>query len=448
MSDTTFSAGTVITSDWLNDANTVVYKGVELSSKYGTVADGTTDNTTTVLDATNGGAKVIIVPPNTKYNRTTVIGSMPTDVVIFDLSAINDYDSVTETCKHIGIVSKDRAEDDTHWSVDSGHHAIVALNNYGTAGTTSADERKGSIIWNAGQFQNGATGKQGFRGGAIFQFSQETLSPFWSLALRSLAPWTAIDGEYEYWSNSETIPAAGVVRANSASQFYVSTAAIASGGSEPTHTSGTVANWTWIDTSDRTVFGIDQYGRFGIGPFGSYNETFNHKVAVTDPGGGTYTFHGKANQLNKSAQLVLTPTKGTTSVDYPYGDPSPQPFLRAEHGAGLQVLKSDASSVICSFTDSGLQHGIVGTYSTASTLASAATIAPVSPITFVSGTAAIATLTVPTAFTSTGGSLTLIPTGIFTTTTAGNIALASTAVVGKALTMFYDAGTSKWYPSY
>jgi len=441
MSDTTFSAGTVITSDWLNDVNTLAYKGVELSSKYGTVADGTTDNTTNVLAASNGGAKVVIIPPNTKYNRTTVIGSMPTDVVLFDLSAINDHDSVTETTKHIGIVSKDIAEDDTHWSIDSGHHAIIALNNFGTAGTTSADERKGSIIWNAGQFQNGVAGKQGFRGGSILQFTNDTGSDFWVLTMRSLAPWSALEGEYEYWSSTETIGAAGVVRANSASQFYVSTAAIASGGSEPVHTSGTVGSWTWIDTSDRTVFGVDQYGRWGVGPFGSYGDTFNHKVAVTDPGGGTYTFHGKANGVSKSSQLRLTPTNGS-SVE------TVQPFLRAEVGGGLQVMKSDASSVICSFTDSGLHHGIVGTYSTASTLASAATVAPVSPITFVSGTAAIATLTVPTAFTSTGGSLTLIPTGIFTTTTAGNIALASTAVVGKALTMFYDAGTSKWYPSY
>ena len=38
--------------------------------------------------------------------------------------------------------------------------------------------------------------------------------------------------------------------------------------------------------------------------------------------------------------------------------------------------------------------------------------------------------------------------GIFTITTAGNIALASTAVVGKALIMTYDNTTSKWYPSY
>jgi hypothetical protein len=42
----------------------------------------------------------------------------------------------------------------------------------------------------------------------------------------------------------------------------------------------------------------------------------------------------------------------------------------------------------------------------------------------------------------------LIPTGAFTWTTAGNIAVAGTAVVNRMITMAYDSGTSKWYPSY
>jgi hypothetical protein len=81
------------------------------------------------------------------------------------------------------------------------------------------------------------------------------------------------------------------------------------------------------------------------------------------------------------------------------------------------------------------------------TVASAGTIAITSPIAFVSGVVAIATITPPAGLTN-GGQITLIPTGIFTTTVAGNIALASTAVVSKALIMTYAASTSKWYPSY
>jgi lysophospholipase L1-like esterase len=82
-------------------------------------------------------------------------------------------------------------------------------------------------------------------------------------------------------------------------------------------------------------------------------------------------------------------------------------------------------------------------------IASAATIAPTSAMTHISGTTAIATITVPsitvsgTAFT---GCLVLIPDGAWTTSTTGNIASASTAVVGRQMEICYDG--SKWYPNY
>jgi hypothetical protein len=93
-------------------------------------------------------------------------------------------------------------------------------------------------------------------------------------------------------------------------------------------------------------------------------------------------------------------------------------------------------------------HGVVASGQTANTIASAATIAPTRPVTFISGTAAISTITAPPGISATGGSITLIPTGAFTTNTSGNIALASSAVINRALQMTYDAGTAKWYPSY
>ena len=92
--------------------------------------------------------------------------------------------------------------------------------------------------------------------------------------------------------------------------------------------------------------------------------------------------------------------------------------------------------------------GALQTIQAAPTIASASTIAPTALISFVSGTVAIVTITPPTNILTTGGQITLIPLGILTTTTAGNIALATTTVVGKALTYTYDAVTAKWYPSY
>ena len=92
--------------------------------------------------------------------------------------------------------------------------------------------------------------------------------------------------------------------------------------------------------------------------------------------------------------------------------------------------------------------GLFATTSAANTIASATTIAPTKDITFISGTAAIVTITAPSPISAGGGVITLIPTGVFTWTTGDNIAVAGTAVVSKALTMTYDVSTTKWYPSY
>ena len=77
-------------------------------------------------------------------------------------------------------------------------------------------------------------------------------------------------------------------------------------------------------------------------------------------------------------------------------------------------------------------------------LTSAATIAPTEAIHHVSGTGVITTISLP--YTNFVGSIVLIPDAAFTTTTAGNIYLASTGVVNKAMTMTYDG--TKWSPSY
>jgi hypothetical protein len=79
-------------------------------------------------------------------------------------------------------------------------------------------------------------------------------------------------------------------------------------------------------------------------------------------------------------------------------------------------------------------------------VASATTITPTGAIFHVTGTTAVVTINIP--YTGFNGTITIIPDGIFTWTTAGNIALAGTAVVSKALTMTYDSTTAKWYPSY
>jgi hypothetical protein len=92
--------------------------------------------------------------------------------------------------------------------------------------------------------------------------------------------------------------------------------------------------------------------------------------------------------------------------------------------------------------------GFSATDAVAPTVPSGSTITPLKPIAFISGTTVVNTISVPSVMLFTGGTITLIPTGVWTWTTAGNIALAGTSVVSKALIMTYDYGTGKWYPSY
>ena len=78
-------------------------------------------------------------------------------------------------------------------------------------------------------------------------------------------------------------------------------------------------------------------------------------------------------------------------------------------------------------------------------LASAVTMAPVAPLFHTSGTAAIVTITVPAGL-QIGQSFTMIPDAVCTWTAAGNIAIAGSCVVNKALTFVWDG--TKWTPSY
>jgi hypothetical protein len=80
------------------------------------------------------------------------------------------------------------------------------------------------------------------------------------------------------------------------------------------------------------------------------------------------------------------------------------------------------------------------------TLASASGLTITNAIHKVSGTVAIDNINYFGNTILPGHMVYLIPTGAFTTTTVGNIALASTAVVGKMLILMFDG--TKWYPSY
>jgi hypothetical protein len=162
----------------------------------------------------------------------------------------------------------------------------------------------------------------------------------------------------------------------------------------------------------------------GISPSG-YNGTFTITDISTGTAGSIYYFS------------VTNATTGTATV---------QGTITPAYPANLQEWRNSSNAVIAAVGANGTLA--MGTTSGAPTIASATTIAPTTPIAFISGTTPIVTITAPSPISTNGGSIILIPTGIFTTTTAGNIALASTAVVSRSLTMTYDPVTTKWYPSY
>lgn len=151
-------------------------------------------------------------------------------------------------------------------------------------------------------------------------------------------------------------------------------------------------------------------------------------TGVSGFGTGVATFLATPSSANLRA--ALTDETGTGSAVFANTPTLVTPVIGAATGTSLALSSFSAASV------------------TAPTIASAATIAPTTPIVFISGVAAVVTITAIAPISTGGGTITLIPTGIFTWTTAGNIALAGTAVVSRALTMTYDATTTKWYPSY
>jgi hypothetical protein len=143
---------------------------------------------------------------------------------------------------------------------------------------------------------------------------------------------------------------------------------------------------------------------------------------------GVATFLTTPSSAN--LRTALTDETGTGSAVFATSPTLVTPVIGAATGTSLVLSSFNATSAA------------------APTIASATTIAPTTQITFISGTTAVVTITAPAPISSGGGVIRLIPTGAFTWTTAGNIAVAGTAVVNRVLTLVYDATTTKWYPSY
>lgn len=177
-----------------------------------------------------------------------------------------------------------------------------------------------------------------------------------------------------------------------------------------------------------------------------------NKVTITAPATSATLTIANAKTLTANSSLTLAGVDAKTlTVNNSLTLAGTDATVMTFPTTSATIARTDAAQTFTgdqTYSGSQIVAGLRATSAAAPTIASAATIAPTTQIVFISGTAAIDTITPPSPISLGGGQITIIPTDLFTTTLLGNIALASTAVVSKALIMTYDVTTAKWYPSY
>jgi hypothetical protein len=187
------------------------------------------------------------------------------------------------------------------------------------------------------------------------------------------------------------------------------------------------------------VYGL-QLAAYSLGVNQTVTNQYGVNIGAQPTATNIYSFFSAAQTNGTNNYAFYGNTASGTGRWNVYANGTAANYFNGNVLIGTTTQPATASNIVIA--------GLKATSAAAPTIASATTIAPTKQITFISGTTAIATITAPDPISTGGGQITLIPTGIFTTTTAGNIALASVAVVSKALIMTYDTTTAKWYPSY
>ena len=184
-----------------------------------------------------------------------------------------------------------------------------------------------------------------------------------------------------------------------------------------------------------------------IGP-GIPNGTYIVSGGTGTGGPGTYNLSGTVPTISATTQMVLS--GGATTVVHGvtpggvgsgafqvYGGAWIQRLLRT--GSDIEV----GGNVLMDVGYNVRSHGSLQTL-----VANNATLVCPAEVFHVTGLFSIATITPPVSNTLGCTQITIIPDAAFTTNLNGNIALASTAVVGKALIMTNDPSVGRWYPSY
>lgn len=260
-------------------------------------------------------------------------------------------------------------------------------------------------------------------------------------------------------ASSAALTANGIVYGGGAGTAPSSMAACSSGvpvlGGSTAPVCGTDANLAYLDVNQSwtkgqavtpTAGGTQSAG-------GTLTPDFSASNSVTATfGAGNLTIANPSNvKAGQTYQIVLTQdgTGGRTvtwGANYKFTSNTP-PILST--GAGVKdiisCLADTTTTINCAFAVPGTApaYGIL-LQAIGTSIASAGTIAPINGIQHVTGTSAIATITLPTGMSATvGGCVTLIADAAWTTTTAGNIFAIMTASAGTKYYPCYDG--SKWY---
>lgn len=223
----------------------------------GVLADGTDQTTamTTVLAAlgTEGYRGGVYIPRGVSFNTSTVYAAIPTGTALHDYSGINFNYSGSYKQSYAIIMNGDLVNDDSGSIVGSTHHPTIQLLNTGTAGSTSADNFYASILQNPGI--NKLT-KNTFNSRQLLFFKSPS-SNAWRMSLISGAPYVAVSGIA--WESGVAVTTGDYCYTQS--YYYVAASTGTTGGTIPSHTSGTVSDggvdWTYV--GPLTVANTDFY---------------------------------------------------------------------------------------------------------------------------------------------------------------------------------------------
>lgn len=195
-----------------------------------------------------------------------------------------------------------------------------------------------------------------------------------------------------------------------------------------------------ITSSVQTVFYIDHEAMLGM--------SINGLVVTVQRGWGATpaTAHatGEMVLLGRPDWFYSSDPSGQCTAATTYVTP----YLNIVNG--MQWLCSTiVTSWIPGFGNPGNSDQPVS--NTAAVASAAGLITPSGPLFHITGALAITGFNIPVGFNATaggGGSFCAIPDGLYTTTTANNIALASTGVINRPMCWSWDATNSKFVPSY